>query len=79
MQLLQSRTKVHGRGFGGGLWREGFLLAWETGLLPVNESREKTASETLQQVCVSLQRMWPAHLTAFSGETTARGIQMFPR
>lgn len=56
-----------------------FFSAWETGLLPVNESREKTASETLQQVCVSLQRMWPAHLTAFSGETTARGIQMFPR
>ncbi|XP_066840439.1 coiled-coil domain-containing protein 81-like [Anser cygnoides] len=24
-------------------------------------------------------RMWPAHLTAFSGETTARGIQMIPR
>ena len=77
--LLQSRTKVDGRGFGGGFWREGFLLAWETGLLPVNESPEKSASETLQQVCVSLQRMWPAHPTALSGETTARAIQMFPR
>nr|XP_038027866.1 uncharacterized protein LOC119714852 isoform X2 [Anas platyrhynchos] len=77
--LLQSRAKVDGRGFGGGFWREGFLLAWETGLLPVNESPEKSASETLQQVCVSLQRMWPAHPTALSGETTARAIQMFPR
>ncbi|XP_035169690.1 coiled-coil domain-containing protein 81-like [Oxyura jamaicensis] len=24
-------------------------------------------------------KMWPAHLSVFSGETTARGIQMFPR
>lgn len=41
VQLLQSRARAnaHGGGFGRGGWRRGFLLAWETGLLPLGAKR----------------------------------------
>ncbi|XP_040398869.1 coiled-coil domain-containing protein 81-like isoform X2 [Cygnus olor] len=39
----------------------------------------KRLESTAGLVALLHSRMWPAHLTAFSGETTARGIQMFPR
>lgn len=61
-----------------GFGEKAFFWLWRQ-VCFLSESPEKSASETLQQVCVSLQRMWPAHPTALSGETTARAIQMFPR
>ena len=56
------------------------LLAQETVFFPANESHEKTALETcIQQVCIPLQRIWLKHPAGFSPETTAHGIQVFPR
>jgi len=76
----QRSSNVRGRGLGRWFWRDALFWHRRQFFFPANESHEKTALETcIQQVCIPLQRIWLKHSAGFSPETTAHGIQVFPR